>query len=390
MTTVSLDWITLEKVEVVWYENENATGGGRNGAIDNLRFNTGIGVPGGGSGGGTGLSQTVNRDYWTGISGTTITTLTTNGNYPNNPTGSDTLTSLQAVNWANPSQTSDWADNYGQRIRGYLVAPATGSYTFWISGDDDCEFWLSTDANPANRVRLAHITNGWTSPLQWNKYDSQKSAPVNLVQGQRYYLEILHKEGGGGDSVAVGWARPGQPTTAPSEIVPGSVLDAFVPEGSSPNPPPPSPPFSVKVNFQRATTVTPDGYVADIGQTFGPRSNGLTYGWSVDKTRRARERGVNPDKRRDTLIHFDTTDVRWEIEVPNGTYSYTIVCGDPSFNDQVNNLLIENIALIDMNGTAAGFDTYTGTVIVNDGRLTLRMASGALNAKICYIELTKQ
>jgi hypothetical protein len=144
------------------------------------------------------------------------------------------------------------------------------------------------------------------------------------------------------------------------------------------------------VNFQRATTVTPDGYVADIGQTFGPRSNGLTYGWSVDKTRRARERGVNPDKRRDTLIHFDTPDVRWEIQVPNGTYSYTIVCGDPSFNDQVNNLLIENIALIDMNGTAAGFDTYTGTVIVNDGRLTLRMASGALNAKICYIELTKQ
>jgi hypothetical protein len=390
MTTVSLDWITLEKVEVVWYENENATGNERRGAIDNLRFNTGTGVPGGGSGGGTGLSQTVNRDYWTGISGTMITTLTTNANYPNNATGRDTLTSLQAVNWANPSQTSNWADNYGQRIRGYLVAPATGSYTFWISGDDDCEFWLSTDANPANRVRLAHITNGWTTPLQWDKYASQKSAPVNLVQGQRYYLEILHKEGGGGDSVAVGWARPGQPTTAPSEVVPGSVLDAFVPEGNPPNPTPTSPPFSVKVNFQRATTVTPDGYVADIGQTFGSRSNGLTYGWSVDKTNRVRERGVDPDKRRDTLVHFDTPDVRWEIEVPNGTYSYTIVCGDPSFNDQVNNLQIENVTLTDTNGTAVGFDTYTGTVTVSDGRLTLRMASGGSNAKICYIDLAQQ
>jgi hypothetical protein len=211
-----------------------------------------------------------------------------------------------------------------------------------------------------------------------------------LVQGQRYYLEILHKEGGGGDSVAVGWARPGQPTTAPSEVVPGSVLDAFVPEGNPPNPTPTSPPFSVKVNFQRATTVTPDGYVADIGQTFGSRSNGLTYGWSVDKTNRVRERGVDPDKRRDTLVHFDTPDVRWEIEVPNGTYSYTIVCGDPSFNDQVNNLQIENVTLTDTNGTAVGFDTYTGTVTVSDGRLTLRMASGGSNAKICYIDLAQQ
>jgi hypothetical protein len=382
MTKVSLDWITLEKVEVQWYELENAAGGNRNGALDNLKFNTGTGIPGGG----TGPSQTVNRDYWTGISGTAITTLTTNANYPNNPTGSDTLSSLQAVNWANASQTSNWADSYGQRIRGYIIAPATGSYTFWISGDDDCEFWLSTDANPANRVRLAHITNGWTNALEWNKYASQKSAPVNLTQGQRYYIEVLHKEGGGGDSLAVGWARPGQATTTPSEVVPGSVLDAFVPAG---NPPPPPSGFSAKVNFQTATAATPSGYVADSGQTYAAR-NGLTYGWSVDKTGRARERNVDPDKRRDTLVHFDTTDVLWEIAVPNGTYRYTIVCGDPSFNDQVNNLQIENITLTDTNGTAVGFDTYTGTVTVSDGRLTLRMASGGSNAKICYIDLAQE
>jgi hypothetical protein len=235
-------------------------------------------------------------------------------------------------------------------------------------------------------VRLAHITNGWTNALEWNKYASQKSAPVNLTQGQRYYIEVLHKEGGGGDSLAVGWARPGQATTTPSEVVPGSVLDAFVPAG---NPPPPPSGFSAKVNFQTATAATPSGYVADSGQTYAAR-NGLTYGWSVDKTGRARERNVDPDKRRDTLVHFDTTDVLWEIAVPNGTYRYTIVCGDPSFNDQVNNLQIENITLTDTNGTAVGFDTYTGTVTVSDGRLTLRMASGGSNAKICYIDLAQE
>jgi|GEM_PF-6060040 len=382
MTKVSLDWITLEKVEVQWYELDNAAGGGRNGALDNIKFNTGTGIPGGG----TGPSQTVNRDYWTGISGTSITTLTTNANYPSNPTGSDTLTSLRAVNWANTTQTSNWADSYGQRIRGYIVAPATGSYTFWISGDDDCEFWLSTDANPANRVRLAHITGGWTSALEWTKYASQKSAAVNLVQGQRYYLEILHKEGTGGDSVAVGWARPGQATTAPSEVVPGSVLDAFTTGGGGT--PPPTSGFSAKVNFQTSATTTPAGYVGDSGQTYAAR-NSLTYGWSVDKTSRARERNVDPDKRRDTLVHFDTTDVLWEIAVPSGTYSYTIVCGDPSHSDQVNTIQIESTTLTDPNGAVLGFDTYTGTVSVTDGRVTLRMAAGASNAKICYIDLAQ-
>jgi hypothetical protein len=39
--------------------------------------------------------------------------------------------------------------------------------------------------------------------------------------------EALHKEGAGGDNVAVGWAKPGQATSAPSEIVPGSVLSPY-------------------------------------------------------------------------------------------------------------------------------------------------------------------
>jgi hypothetical protein len=35
------------------------------------------------------------------------------------------------------------------------------------------------------------------------------------------------KEGGGGDNLAVGWAKPGQSTTAPSEVIPGSALSPY-------------------------------------------------------------------------------------------------------------------------------------------------------------------
>ncbi len=55
-------------------------------------------------------------------------------------------------------------------------------------------------------------------------YAEQKSAAITLVAGQKYYIEALQKEEGGGDNLAVGWAKPGQATTAPSEVIPGWVL----------------------------------------------------------------------------------------------------------------------------------------------------------------------
>jgi hypothetical protein len=117
-------------------------------------------------------------------------------------------------------------DNYGQRVRGFVVPPASGSYTFWIAGDDNVELWLSTDATVTNRRRIAFHTS-WTGVREWNKFATQKSAAIQLNAGTRYYIEALMKEGSGGDNLAVGWARPGQGTTSPSEVVPGSALSPF-------------------------------------------------------------------------------------------------------------------------------------------------------------------
>jgi hypothetical protein len=155
------------------------------------------------------------RQYWTGIGGSAVTDLTGNGNYPNNPSGHDLLGAFEAP--------TDWADNYGTRVRGFVTAPNTGSFVFWIASDDSSELWLSTNDVPANARRIAYVS-GWTTSHEWNKYSSQKSTPINLIAGQKYYVEALQKEAAGGDNLAVGWAKPGQDTATPSEVIPGSVL----------------------------------------------------------------------------------------------------------------------------------------------------------------------
>jgi len=157
----------------------------------------------------------ISYEKWSEISGSGINMLTSNINYPDNPSTEILLTSMEAPISANY--------NFGARIAGYICAPITGSYTFWIASDDNSELWLSTDDNQAKKEKIAYH-NGYTDSRQWNKYTTQKSLPVNLIQGHSYYVEALMKDGGGVNNFAIGWLKPGQTGLAPSEIVPGSVL----------------------------------------------------------------------------------------------------------------------------------------------------------------------
>ena len=85
---------------------------------------------------------------------------------------------------------------------------------------------MTTNDNPVNKVNIASVPV-WTDSRQWDKFSSQKSVAIPLQAGQRYYVEVLQKDGGGGDNLAVGWARPGQPTSTPSEVIPGSIGSPF-------------------------------------------------------------------------------------------------------------------------------------------------------------------
>ena len=163
--------------------------------------------------GGTGSGSIV-REVWTNIAGTAVSAIPT-GTTPNL---TYTLTKLEGP--------TNWGVNYGARIRGYITAPNSGNYTFWIASDDASQLWLSTDTQPTNKVKIAEVT-GWTSPEAWNWFSSQRSGPLFLNGGLRYYVEVLYKQGGGGDNIAVGWARPGESKSAPSQVVPGAQLSPY-------------------------------------------------------------------------------------------------------------------------------------------------------------------
>jgi hypothetical protein len=149
------------------------------------------------------------------INGLTIADLTAASKYPASPDYTANPTSFESP--------TDIGEHYGLRMRGYLCPPTTGSYTFWVAGDDYVELWLSTNASTTNKTRIAYHT-GWTNSREWNKYTTQKSVAITLQAGQNYYIEALMKEETGGDNLAVGWARPGESTAAPSGVIPGSAL----------------------------------------------------------------------------------------------------------------------------------------------------------------------
>jgi PQQ-dependent dehydrogenase (s-GDH family) len=170
----------------------------------------------------------INYQRWNSINGSAISNLTANANYPNNPSITGTRTLFEM-----PTNTGN---NIGVRMNGYICPPASGNYFFWISSDASGELWLSTNSAPGNKVRIAFNTNA-TKYREWNKYTSQKSVSINMVAGQLYYVEALMKESNGNDNLSVGWARPGQPTSAPSEVIPGTSLMTQLPDTQSPTAP---------------------------------------------------------------------------------------------------------------------------------------------------------
>ena len=143
---------------------------------------------------------TIFREHWNGISGTSVASLTGDADYPSNPDGVGLLSAFEAP--------MNWADNYGQRIRGYLRPPTTGNYSFWIASNDDSQLRLSTDSDPANATQIASVS-GATLFREWDKYSSQASSAIYLVGGREYYIEALHKDGTGEDHLSVAWSGPG-------------------------------------------------------------------------------------------------------------------------------------------------------------------------------------
>ncbi len=154
-----------------------------------------------------------NQEIWDNIgAATTVSSLASQVTFPKRPNRLRPLSSFDSG--------ENIGDNYGSRIRAYLTPMTSGSYTFFIGSDDSSQLNFSGSTNPVTARQIAAVA-GFTSYQEWTKFSSQQSTPISLIAGQRYYVETLHKEGGGGDHVEVAWTGPGLLGT---NIIDGSFL----------------------------------------------------------------------------------------------------------------------------------------------------------------------
>ncbi len=169
------------------------------------------------------LSNSLSRELWTSVAGKTIASLLANNRFyesPNEisrvPNVDDDILGLNLP--------------FGARYRGEIIAPVSGTYRFWISGDDHAELWIadgsikpSGESTPSTsrfgKRRIAWIEDerfggSYLKPSSFDVYPSQRSAAIRLQAGHSYYFEVLHKAYGNGaedlEHVAVAWQPPGQ------------------------------------------------------------------------------------------------------------------------------------------------------------------------------------
>ncbi|WCJ60809.1 FG-GAP-like repeat-containing protein [Fontisphaera persica] len=152
----------------------------------------------------------VKDEAFTGIGGSGINDLKNNSKYINNQP--------DTVGYRGGFDVPDEGmDNYGRRLSAFIIPPTNGNYRFYMASDDDSEFYLSTDDNPANKTMRANLY-GWTDYRAYDvwqtsrgggTYPSARSEAIALEGGKLYYAEAIMKEGGGGDHIAVAMAPEG-------------------------------------------------------------------------------------------------------------------------------------------------------------------------------------
>lgn len=182
-----------------------------------------------------GTPGSLRRDTWWNLGGSSLADLTHSPSFLEYPSVKDNVSA-----W----QTTSRAAYYGQRLRGLYTPVIDGWHTFWIAGDNACALYLNdgslaTGAYAAENApsrkfgkQLAASVGGegyyfgspGTGSGEYDKYPSQKSRPVYLTSGVQYFLEVLHKEGGGSDHVRVAVQAP----NATREDLPFASLTSFV------------------------------------------------------------------------------------------------------------------------------------------------------------------
>lgn len=131
-------------------------------------------------------SQPVMVQFWENVDSTKLSSLRSHRNYPDAPDNWMFIDTLQ-------HDFSPLRQNFGARIVGYIEPDQTLQYTFWMSALGEAGFWLSTDDDPMNMRQMIMLTKG-TRKWDMEETPMQRSEPVVLKKGKRYYFQILIKK----------------------------------------------------------------------------------------------------------------------------------------------------------------------------------------------------
>lgn len=99
-------------------------------------------------------------------------------------------------------------DNCATEMDGWFTPNVDGDHTFRIAADDNAHLWFGESFNGAMAAEPIASVPGWSGVRQWDKYDTQTSAPISLIAGKAYFIRMAFNEGGGGDNGAVGVTTP--------------------------------------------------------------------------------------------------------------------------------------------------------------------------------------
>jgi len=148
----------------------------------------------------------------------------------------------------------------------------------------------------------------------------------------------------------------------------------------------------VRVNFCPADAPAVEGFLTDAGETFGPRSGGVAFGWSKENSEGTRKRGLAEDPLLDTLGMF-RKDVSWECAVENGQYEVAVVLGDAQYSGDAYEIDIEGVSICkDLALVGGEFKLLARLVVVRDGRLTLTSGenrTGPGQTRINYLKIRR-
>lgn len=173
-------------------------------------------------------------------------------------------------------------------------------------------------------------------------------------------------------------------------------------------------PAVLEVNFETENTGgCASGIAVDIGEAFGDRFGHLRYGWlladsnlPVNAKMNTRNLAASLDEScvARTFIHMQygdccmdkplagvTKDVVWKIEVPNGMYRVTAVCGDPSNVEAIYSITVNGVSVIPPQAPTTQKPEVRGSniITVTTEELTLSAQDDGVNTKLSYVKIEK-